>query len=400
MNVPFLSRTKRYFAMTGDVSGAVLAELVPGARREPILRILASSRKTTITYQADLQKLLAPVPGPLKGNVAVALPLSLFTTRNITLPIMPREAIGQALPYHLAKVSDQPLQDLIYDWQITHFEKNNLKLTVYLFSASTFKMMRQELAVKQLELAYLECDVFAACALLERQDRLSAEDASLCILLWSDSISMAIYEKGKLTVVRSLPLGQPETPYSAEELAVELEMPAAAVAETEPAADEEKPAGELPPEPPPKPDASYIDYDETVSILASFDIVHGGYVKDAAAQNEAAALPKSFELVSAPPPEPKPEPEPASGPLSSWVDYLNQINLEAVRTRDYYKSVVKGAPVRQIFVGGADEFLDDLRALVHGATDIKIEPLSLTDYRGGDCPPSFGAICAGTGARW
>ncbi|OGQ94089.1 MAG: hypothetical protein A2521_05470 [Deltaproteobacteria bacterium RIFOXYD12_FULL_57_12] len=374
----FARKKKRYFAIAGDATGALLAEISKGPQKQPVISALASAEGVAVIDKTCVHRLLSQVPETLQGQVSLALPLSYFATRNITLPIMPKEAIGLALPYHLAKAIDQPLRDVVYDWQTTQRQKNQQIITAYVFSRSTFEMLRQELAKKQLELTWFESDVSAACALLDRQNRLRDGEAALCLSIWANGISIGVHEDRVLTVVRAVSLKQPGTPYT--ETITRDELATAATA----------------PQKPPPPDQGYIDDREAEAILLNFDILK---------QTEKTGGRQSLNLAASPAltmeklPEHPPGPTAEASPVA-WSDYLNQINLEIIRTRDYYASVVKGAPIRQVFVGGAGDFLAELQEIARISIEMNLEPLLRDEILPDKCPPSYGAICLGTGARW
>ncbi|MCF6289431.1 MAG: hypothetical protein L3J03_00280 [Desulfobacterales bacterium] len=369
-------KNKKMFALAGDTGGAILAEITRSAQKEPILTMLGNTNGVAVTNKTSMHRLLSRVPETSQGELSMALPLSFFTTKNITLPAMPREAINQALPYHLAKVVDQPLKDLLYDWQISQRLKGQLVVTVYLFQRKSFEMFRRELGEKKLELTFFESDVFAAFGLLDRQGRLRTGKSSLCLLIWNRSISIAIHEKNVLTVVRSVPLARPATPYSA-----------AAVRQSATAG----PAQTITPPPLPAPGKEFIDDSAMDAILLNFDILKHGSTDPAPADKKAGAAPGDNGPGTA-----------TSDPVAkgTWYDYLQQISLELIRTRDYYGSVVKGSPVSQLFAGGADDFFKELQDIVRTSMDLAVEPLLGEEQLPAGCPPSYGAICIGTGARW
>ena len=368
----FLKNKKR-FALVGDTHGSILTEISRSARKEPILTMLGNTHGVAVTNKASMHRLLSRVPETSQGELSMALPLSFFTTKNITLPIMPRDAIDQALPYHLAKVVDQPLRDMLYDWQITQRLKSQQVVTVYLFQRKAFEMFRRELAEKKLELTWFESDVFAAFGLLDRQARLRAGESSLCLLIWNKSVSIAIHEKNVLTVVRSVPLARPKIPYSA----------AAGRQETTTG-----PTRTIKAAPPPAPGKEFIDDSAMDAILLNFDILKQSS-SDQAPTDKKAGPGKNRSL-------------PASGApaTGTWYNYLQQISLELIRTRDYYGSVVKGSPISRLFVGGADDFFKELQDITRSSMDLAGEPLLGEEQLPAGCPPSYGAICIGTGARW
>jgi hypothetical protein len=81
------------------------------------------------------------------------------------------------------------------------------------------------------------------------------------------------------------------------------------------------------------------------------------------------------------------------------MDYLHNINLEIIRTRDYYASIVKGGAIKSLVVEGADIFWDDLRDITKNSMGLEMRPLA-EKILGAGAPPALNTMCLGTGARW
>ncbi|MFA6465106.1 MAG: hypothetical protein WCT30_05065, partial [Desulfurivibrionaceae bacterium] len=162
MKLPF--STKKYLALTGDGESTLLAEVSKAPSGAAQMHILAKT-DSPITAEVTLPRLLAGA-GNLHGLVSLSLPLSFFEVITASIPVMPDGAVGKALPYHLAKTLHRPLNEFIYDWQITGRFKDRLQVTVYLFTAAVFQTIRKEFTRKQIDISFFEPDVFAAFTFL------------------------------------------------------------------------------------------------------------------------------------------------------------------------------------------------------------------------------------------
>lgn len=369
MKLPFTN--KSYFALTGDSERTMLAEISKGPTGTAQLHVLATT-DSPITADVTIPRLLAGV-GSLHGLVSMALPLTFFEVITTSIPVMPDGAVGKALPYHLAKALHQPLNEFIYDWQITGRFKDRLQVTVYLFPAGVFQKIRREFTRKQLKVSFFEPDVFAAFTFLFQEKMVPANDASLCVLLWQDSISLAVYEKGKLPLIRTVKAQQPQGEICLQS-PMDIELPsAAAVPELTDdllILEEEKP--------------HFDEQVDTASILADFSILSSK--ETTGSKSEPSSL-----AVSASSPE--------ESDTTSWADYLHRIPLEILRTRDYYASVQKGAAIRNIFVGGADGFWPELLESSNNLLGTQCQSLTATTGTP-DCSPLLHVLALGTGARW
>lgn len=370
MKLPF--STRRYLALTGDSESTMLAEVSKAPSGAAQLHILAQT-DSAITAEVTVPRLLAGA-GNLRGLVSMALPLAFFEVVTAGIPIMPDGAVGKALPYHLAKTLHRPLNEFIYDWQITGRFKDRLQVTVYLFPAAVFHKIRREFARKQIELSFFEPDVFAAFTFLFQEKMLPPNEAALCVLLWQDSISLAVYEKGKLPLIRTVKAVQPQGEIRLEPRP-DLELPSSPLPEMaddllifdgddQPHADE------------------HID---TASILADFSVLAS---KDAAQPGTESASPGTTDT-----------PSTEAADSVTWSDYLHKIPLEILRTRDYYASIQKGTAIRNIFIGGADPFWTELSESSNNLLGVQCQSLTATTG-GPDCSPLLHVLGLGTGTRW
>jgi Tfp pilus assembly PilM family ATPase len=379
MKWPF--RKHNHYALTGDTRGSLLAQLTSDKQGQTVLNIVSSTSGLPINNETNLNRLLSSVPQNLQGKVAVSLPLHFFETITLTLPAMPVEAVGQALPYHLAKAVRLPLREYLYDWQITSRTQEKIQLTVYLFPAQTFNLMRRELSRKQLEITYLDCDIFAAFAFLAARERLTTSNATLCLLLWPDSVSIGIYENKIITLARSFSLDLPQEDFTLSPEKTE-EPPAEETFDLEMKSDDTDTIN------------NFSDHGDN-SILLDFDILNHPTGGNTASEELSKEHKNNGQL---PPVNDLPAQE--SPAASGWQDYLERVNLEVMRTRDYYISVVKGAPIHHAFLGGADQCFDALKKMTESSLGIEFLPLTEEGENIEGCRPIYSAICKGAGTRW
>lgn len=388
---------KRYFALTGTQDNSMLAEVIRvSSAGRPVIQELATV-EGALDDKVTVNRLLSSATDLKGGEISIALPLNFFEIASVNLPILKEEAIGRALPYHLAKVINRPVNEYIYDWQITRRQKENIETTVYLFPTKIFNNFKKEFARKQLEIKYLEADVFAAFAYLAILDKVSEKDATVCALIWPQSLSLAVYEAGQLKLVRSIKLPQPVENFSLPAKIKPPENPPPREIESVPLADDlsledEGEAVDFPPrdekismEP------EITTHDESSAILADFSLMskenHSQTTADqAGAPEEEAASSLQNGLTS---------------PIElAWQDYLQEINLEIIRTRDYYATVVKGGKIGSLVIGGADVFWQELKDLTTSSIGLPIEPLIENRFESGGSSSLLRAISLGTGARW
>lgn len=372
MKLPF--GAKKYLALTGDSESTMLAEVSRTPSGAAQLHILAQT-DSAITAEVTVPRLLAGADN-LHGRVSMSLPLAFFEVITTSIPVMPDGAVGKALPYHLAKALPRPLNEFIYDWQITGRFKDRLQITVYLFAAGVFHKIRREFSRKQIDISFFEPDVFAAFTFLFQEKMLPSNEAALCVLLWQDSISLAVYEKDKLPLIRTVKALQPQGEINLHP-PMDIELPA---------------SHELPEL---TDDLLFLDEDDhphndehidTASILADFSVL----TSKAAARPEAEAT-SSTTAASVPSAE--------DTDSVTWPEYLHKIPLEILRTRDYYASIQKGAAIRNIFVGGADAFWNELSESSNHLLGAQCKSLTATTG-GPDCSPLLHVLALGTGARW
>ncbi len=362
-----LHKKRNYLALTGDCRSTFLTRLKKNKNYPPKLDVLARA-DSSLDNDVTLPRLLAGASG-LKGDVVLSLPLNSFEVLILTIPKIPDEAVAKTLPYHLAKNLDCPLSDFIYDWQITRRHRETLHISVYLYPAAAFHRFNQELTRRNLPVKYFEADVFSAFSYLEQQRRLSANDAVVCVLIWTNSISIAICENQTVVLSRIVQLQQPESSFQADmEKSAETFMP-----DVSPGSLEE--------------DSGVLELeDETdISIFSDFNLLRD--------ENEDAPEPKTGlpdkKTVDLTEPEVK-----SASSREGWGGYIQKLNLEIMRTRDYYTSVVKGSAIKTVITGGDEKIRDRLWAEIKQSLDVQVEALSNTDITA-QCPPLLNIIGLG-----
>lgn len=354
------SLKNRLYVFTGNDQLSLLVEVDQPGNSRSSLKVLGRTDTSPIA-DVSLPRLLTTA-GPLRGNLAVVLPLHFFETVSVSLPAIPDSAIAQALPYQLTKLLPRPISDYIYDWQVTERLRDSLQLMVYLYNAKDFEKIKAALPSGRLEVKYLEADVFAACALLEKEQRLSTDHASLIVLIWQDNISLAVYDHNRLALVRTIQLAQPP-PASADATFNQSETSTtqAQIAQTATPLKASSTAPLMDSLKSSSPDQITDDStaslsptagaanaissdDDTELIMAGWDIFNPD-----AGDNE-------FQFASAP----SPKTDYTAGDIRK--NYCRQVVLEIMRTRDYYISVMKGRPINQIYLGSNDGLRQELKA--------------------------------------
>ncbi len=366
---------KNTYSLACDHNKTLLTESVKASSSYGLRTIARTDG--SLKDEKTLPRLLSTTSAP-KADVSVALPLSFFEVVSLPLPVMPDEAINRALPYYLSKAIDKPLTSFVYDWQITQRQKNQLQLTVYLFPASTFRQFEEELTNKQLELAYFEADIFAAYAYLACTNQLQENETSICAIIWPEDISLAVYENKILTLVRSVSIPQPLIPFSPT-----IEEP---ISGELPHIDEEQPSMVNEPQA-----DGLILFDEPGddSILAEFDLF--------SLDKPAFTAEESTDVENNEPEIPADEQTVALS-IQSWSDYLQNINLEIMRTRDYHASIIKGNAINKIYISGAEPFWKDLEEISKSSLGLEIQALGSASPND-EISSTLNTICLGTGIR-
>lgn len=392
------SLKNRLFVFTGNDQLSLLLEVVqPGSPISP-LEVLGRT-DTSPVADVSLPRLLTTA-GSLRGSLAVVLPLHFFETVSVSLPAIPDGAIAQALPYQLAKLVPLPIGDYIYDWQITERLRDSLQLMVYLYPAKDFEKIKASLPSGRLEIKYLEADVFAACALLEKEQRLSSDHASLIILIWQNHISLAVYDYNRLALVRTIQVAQP--PPATEK--TDLEQSAGGQTEIA-QADSPPPAADV--------ETTLTDLLESVqpleSIAEDFTPASDQTAVTAiagASDDDAELLMAGWDILN--PGSCSNDPQLTSAQPAKTAStaedcrrsYCRQVVLEIMRTRDYYVSVMKGRPINQIYLGSSDSLRQELKSDNIEFLGLELLPLAGENDPDSESFPSLlRALALGTGIR-
>ncbi|MBU0675384.1 MAG: hypothetical protein KJ950_12130 [Proteobacteria bacterium] len=378
---PFFSNKRRHFSLVTGGDETFLLEVIrhPDQSR-PGVEVLAASQGSP-DNEITLHRLLTSVSGT-KRTVSVALPLTMFEMLTVTIPNMPEEAVGRALPYHLAKTIQKPLQDFIYDWQVTGSHKDSMEITAYLYSRAAFTTLHDELAKKNIEIISLEPDIYSAVAFLDVIGRLQTDKTCLCSLIWPNSCSHAIYEKGRLKLVRNVLLRQPDTPFSDQ---IETDENETATPETNTTFQVAEPPIDQNVSHPPS--LNNLAPDPGHSILDDFALS----ISESPAEPVLEAESPKIE-----PGESHPQKKAGSG-HTGWQDYITGLGLEIIRTRDYYASIMKGSSIGNLYVGGCSPLLPELTTVTASAMSLSPEDLLAEPSSG--CPAILEAIAIGTGIR-
>jgi|GEM_PF-5137203 len=331
-------RGKGIFTLVATGDEAILSRIVsrPDGRAtaEPLARF-PGNPAAPATY-AGLGDALAG----RRGTLAVSLPLNLFETVTLNLPLSNEEAIGRVLPFHLGKTLDRPLNNFVYDWQVVKRQKDSVRIAVFLLPAVIERGIAQALAGARLKISHLEPEIFSAFAFLAKKARLNPARTSLLVMIHRNFISQGVYESGMLRLVRVVKLATPDTPFE------EISAPEGASAKAGGGADD---------------------------ILSSFSLSAGPETETMRMELESSA--------------------PGINP---WNNYLEQLNLEIVRGRDYYSSIMKGAPITGLFIGADGEFIAPLSESITRQNDLECETMLAAS---GEKDALANALALGAAAR-
>ncbi len=397
----FLNR-ERKLVLSASETEVVLANVKSGKKGRNFVEVVASQEKESLS-QPDLPSLVAGT-GKDKAKVALVLPLKEFEIVSVTVPPISHEAVGKMLPYSLAKVLDSPVTDYIFDWQVAQSFKDRHELTVYLFPVSRFEEYRRDLQARQKEIAWFEPDVFAACSYLHscktgRKDN-SLSTTSLCLLLWQNSVSIAVYENKRVSLVRTVEVLMPEQSPSGQTAKLDETAPVEdrtavegneteelqekiAVEEFLTAGEQDKEEEVVGLELEADLDESDTDTPEPADILAGFGLQAESVPEIAVSED---AVEDEFHLE-----EPEPEIEPETDP---WTDYFESLNLEIMRTGDYHTSVLKGNPIQELFIGGAEQFYEAMEETVGVGQNLTVTRFPPENVEA-KCSQTLAAICIG-----
>jgi hypothetical protein len=387
----WLSDKEAKYALCASETEALLAEVTGGKKEAFSVRNISTALRDK-GDEIAVKRLFAST-GRKKAKVALVLPLSSFEIVSVTVPAVNLEAVARLLPYNLSKVLASPVNDYIYDWQVVQTFAERQELTVYLYSVAMFNKLQQDLQERQKEITWFEADVFSACSYLELCGLGEGDGAVLCVLIWQGSISIAVYELGRISMARSVDLCLPDESYYEEDLSsdiTEVEVQnagqeVAATGETISGMDrgQEMLAVEV---------FDLVETDEAgqsgtfqdeEDILTGFFSLQDNKSEPVIAVNSDAACPTEVEAENLGPPG-----------RQKWQEYMQNINLEIMRTNDYNVSVLKGKPFNKIYIGGAESFYPALEQVIKGAIGTQVEkfpPLKVA----ADCDQTLAALCVG-----
>lgn len=378
-------RQKRQYACCVSEDEILMADMRKGRKGgEPSVHCLSSS-SGNMGDAGTVTRLLTGIDRR-KARVALVLPLSAFEIVTVTVPPVAREAVARLLPYNLSKVIDRPVSDCIFDWQVAQKFKDRHELTVYLYPAAEFQKLRLEMQGRQKEIAWFEPDVFSACSYLEFCGKVPKDGGLICVLIWQKSISMVVYENERITLVRSVDLVVPLSPYRSDTEEEEGDRDGAleeAEERKEFSEVSESESGQVVMsvegwEEEQEPVLDPFFFEEEDDILAGFDLQH----------DEDVAIVPPEEANSAP------KPAEEAREQEDWQGYLQNINLELMRTADYHTSVLKGKSIKKVFVGGKEPFHEFLEKGIKGAMGVMVEPFPPITLEA-DCPEHLAALCIG-----
>ncbi|MBC8318325.1 MAG: hypothetical protein H8E41_10505 [Desulfobulbaceae bacterium] len=233
--------------------------------------------------------------------------------------------------------------------------------------------MRTELGKHQLQITHFEPDVFSALSYLDQERRLTPHAPVMCVLLWKNSLSLAVYNNNMVSMVRTIMTNQPSEDSSSQEEHIPADITENVEADTEPP--------EL---------TFYTESDDSgTSLLADFNLSIASEDSSPAFEMQPASS-DTTEL-----PEKEINIPPSQSYDFSWKKYLAEINLEIMRTRDYYSSVLKGGTIESIIIGGCENNWDQLRDTLTLSSEFKVEQL-FPHQTSLPCQPLLAAVGQGT----
>lgn len=405
-----LLKSNRHHVLVANESELIFADIRRAGSNSSQLEILGRCDRAP-QDKLDIG-LLVGGTGRKKAKIALVLPLQEFEMVTVTVPAVSREAVTKMLPYSLAKVLDRSITDYIYDWQIVQSFKDRFELTVFLYPAAKFEEYRRDLLMRQKEIAWFEPDVFAACAYLTSQDKSISETTFLCLLVWKNSVSMAVYENQRISLIRTveleLPAGEPKETLVAGGTNEELEsgglesedestLPEATVGseETDGEIDVTGFFGTELSVPNEEDTVEAIEpiatlHEEAPIVLEerdSTDILAGFGLEDFQGP--------TLDLQTEQPSKKEPIIEEERGfEANLWDEYFENLNLEIMRTSDYHSSVLKGKSIQKVFVGGSASFAETFLLMAEKNPNMDFEGFPAVDENT-NCSTTLAAIAIG-----
>lgn len=394
--ISFLSLEKKY-ALCETETSAILADVKSAKKGQK--KVVVHS-----TVQKDSEKLpeiasLFADTGKHKAKVALVLPLKQFELVSVSVPPVATEAIAKLLPYSLSKILDTPVTDYIYDWQIAQKFKDRYELTVFLYPKKTFSKYQSDLLSKRKEITWFEPDVYAGCAYLQNNEACSDDSAYLFVLAWKNSVSMATSDNKRVNFVRNFDAVMPKPSDSEqdspeidltkpEEVTLELDTAEqTTIAESSPEQPAPSPGGEE------KEEALTLETEEKKDAFDfllnddshSTDILSGFGVHESSGSTEPTSPPAPVEEIAV---------EVETDNTDSIKVYVENLNLEILRTLDYHNSVLKGKPIKAIFIGGAEDHFDTIAKALAKTHNIDIHSFPPEEIDT-TCSQTLAALCLG-----
>jgi hypothetical protein len=365
-----LIKEKEHVLCVGD-SDALFANVTQGKKRSKKVDVF-SWVEISEEHSFDVAALVAG-SGRNKAKVALVLPLVEFELVSVTVPPVAPGPLQKLLPYRLAKVLDRPVTDYIYDYQIAQKFKDRYELTVYLYPVAKFEQYRHSLSARHKRIVWFEPDVFAACAYLYYTGKVTEENTVLCLLAWEQSVSIALFENKRIALVRTVKLKMPKgkpglVPESltADDLMSDDELTGVERVQT-------VKKSEL---------HEAVTTDSDVSdILLGFGLQEAGVSEEEKNGDSAKEVFRLEEIV-------------AEEEVDPWKDYIETLNLEILRTGDYYTSVLKGKPIGKLFIGGGNHFFEVMSTTVRKEQGLQVERFPPDDIEA-KCSQKLAAICVG-----
>lgn len=375
----FFNQRQQQFIWIGDTE-SMLLKLGPQGGGKKELALL-SRLPTKAGVPPDLAALVAGT-GTKKSALALVMPLAHFEMVGITVPPVGDEAINKMLPFRLSKVLDSPVSDYLFDWQTSQVFKDRQELTVYLYPAAQVEEYRQLLAAHRKELVRFEPDVFSGCAYLLHEKDLPEDVAFLAVFVWKRSISIAVCENQRISLVRSIDLEMPElepgktggsTGFDRGETTDIEQNVGGSTGQIDQFFVVDEKDGEIP---------GMDESSEINGVLADFGLQDSGGSKKQLSMESIEAEEATPEFMI----------------FDPWQEYFENLKLELMRTIDYHSSVLKGRPIRTVYVGGAETFFDQAVEAARVNEEVAVQPVAVESISA-ELVPTLAALALGAMKR-
>ncbi len=393
MSIPFFS--KKHYVFCGDTQNSMLAEVEKSGGGKLSLKTIATEDGPPTN--PDVINRLILQTSPSAGNVSMAFPLQVFEVLSLSLPLLPDDAIERTLPYHIAKAIDKPLTDYIYDWQVNKRFKEQMQVSVYLFPRNIYKSIEHEFLANHLEVTHFEADVFAAFSYLDLQKILNENESTMCVMVWPDSLTLAVCEAGRIELVRTVDISIPQdTGFTTDSSISETTLVENVSEQNTPDIHEDNLLNnEIAIDSDLGQSISIDNDEESDSILAGFQLISP---ETHSPENSAEQL--TLEIESSDDNILELDDSGTEVPTKTPMDdYLDLVSVEIMRTRDYFGTVIKGKQIQNYYALGADDFFEELSVLLESNMGEKLKKV-ITESSKSHCSPSLQAVGLGAGTRW